>query len=202
MRLKEPAGAVIDLTEPKSGVNTPVSVSGWGGDALLKGDDMPDLLVVLLVEDSEDDITVIRKAFERARIPNPLYVVKDGEAAIAYLAGKGKYAVRDEYPVPALVLLDLKLPGMDGFEVLRWIRQTPGMSGLRVVVLTSSDSIRDVNAAYELGANSFMVKEMYFQNTVELARLLKDFWLVKAKVPESARVDEKAFREERNESRE
>jgi len=157
---------------------------------------MPERLVVLLVEDSDDDIMVIRKAFQRARIPNPLYVVKDGEAAIAYLTGKGKYAVRDEYPLPALVLLDLKLPGMDGFEVLSWIRQTPGMSGLRVVVLTSSDSIRDVNAAYELGANSFMVKEMDFQNTVELARLLKDFWLEKAKVPESSREDEKPSQDE------
>jgi CheY-like chemotaxis protein len=143
-----------------------------------------------LVEDSDDDITVIRKAFQQARIPNPLYVVKDGEAALAYLTGKGKYALRAEYPLPALVLLDLKLPGLDGFEVLTWIRHTPGLSTLRVVVLTSSDSIRDVNTAYELGANSFMVKEMDFQNTVELARLLKDFWLVKAKVPESSRADE------------
>jgi CheY-like chemotaxis protein len=155
---------------------------------------MSERLVVLLVEDSADDITIIRRAFQRARIPNPLYVVKDGEAALAYLSGKGKYAVRDEYPLPALVLLDLKLPGMDGFEVLTWIRQTPGLHTLRVVVLTSSDSIRDVNAAYELGANSFMVKEMDFQNSVELARLIKDFWLAKAKVPESSRADEEAPR--------
>jgi CheY-like chemotaxis protein len=161
---------------------------------------MPERLLVLLVEDSDDDIMVIRKAFERARIPNPLYVVKDGEAAIAYLTGSGKYAVRDEYPLPALVLLDLKLPGIDGFEVLSWIRQTPGVSALRVVVLTSSDSIRDVNAAYELGANSFMVKEMDFQNSVELARLIKDFWLVKAKVPDSSRRSGKASQEEQNDS--
>lgn len=152
---------------------------------------MSERLIVLLVEDSDDDITIIRKAFQRGRIPNPLYVVKDGEAAIAYLTGKGKYAVRDEYPLPALVLLDLKLPGMDGFEVLSWIRQTPGLNTLRVVVLTSSDSIRDVNAAYELGANSFMVKEMDFENSVELARLIKDFWLAKARVPDSSREDEK-----------
>jgi len=152
--------------------------------------------LVLLVEDSEDDIFVIRRAFERAHIPNPLFVVKDGEAAAAYLSGTGKYALRDEYPLPGLVLLDLKLPGMDGFEVLRWIRQTPGVNALRVVVLTSSESIRDVNAAYGLGANSFMVKEMDFQNTVELARLIKDFWLAKAKVPDSSRVDEKVSHDE------
>jgi CheY-like chemotaxis protein len=146
-------------------------------------------LVILLVEDSDDDVAIIRKAFRNAKIENPLHVVRDGEAAVAYLAGTGKYSLRDEYPLPALVLLDLKLPGMDGFEVLRWIRQTPGLSTMRVVVLTSSDQIRDVNAAYELGANSFMVKEMDFQNTVELARLIKDFWLAKAKVPESSRPE-------------
>src|ERR1043165_6420004 len=148
---------------------------------------MPERLVILLVEDSEDDITIIRKAFERAGVRNPLFVVKDGEAAVAYLSGTGKYSVRDEYPLRALILLDLKLPGMDGFEVLRWIRETPGLSSLRVIVLTSSENIRDVNAAYQLGANSFMVKEMDFQNSVELARLITDLWLLKAKEPESKR---------------
>ena len=152
---------------------------------------MADSLVILLVEDSEDDILIIRKAFKRAGILNPVYAVRDGEAAIAYLSGSGKYAIRDEYPLPALVLLDLKLPKVDGFEVLRWIRQTPGVSALRVVVLTSSDRIRDVNLAYQLGANSFMIKEMDFQNTIELARLLRDFWLLKAKAPDAARSEDK-----------
>src|SRR5882672_1875339 len=127
---------------------------------------MPERLVVMLVEDSEDDILIIRRAFQTAAIPNPMHVVRDGEAAIAYLSDTGKYTLRDEYPLPALVLLDLKLPGMDGFDVLRWIRQTPGLMALRVVVLTSSDNIRDVNTAYQLGANSFMVKDLDFQNTV------------------------------------
>src|SRR5947208_2771680 len=117
---------------------------------------MPERQVILLVEDSEDDVLIIRKAFRSAGIPNPLHVVRDGEGAIAYLAGEGRFSVRDEYPLPALILLDLKLPGMDGFEILRWIRQSPGLSSLRVVVLTSSENIRDVNAAYALGANSFM----------------------------------------------
>jgi len=151
---------------------------------------MSERLVILLVEDSEDDITIIRKAFERAGVHNPLFVVRDGEAAVAYLSGNGKYSIRDEYPLPALVLLDLKLPGMDGFEVLRWIRQAPGLKSLRVIVLTSSDSIRDVNAAYQLGANSFMVKEMDFENSIELARLITDFWLLKAREPEVERPEQ------------
>ena len=151
---------------------------------------MPERQVILLVEDSEDDIAIIRRAFQKAEIHNPIHVLRDGEGAITYLSGTGKYSVRDEYPLPSLVLLDLKLPGMDGFEVLRWIRQTPGINSLRVVVLTSSDNIRDVNAAYQLGANSFMVKDLDFENSIELARLIRDFWLLKAKAPESERVDE------------
>ena len=151
---------------------------------------MPERLVVLLVEDSDDDAMIVRKAFEKADIPNPLYVVRDGEAAIAYLSGTGKYAVTDEYPLPALVLLDLNLPGMDGFEVLTWIRHTPGLSAMRVVVVTCSDAIKDVNRAYSLGANSFVVKEIDFENTVKLARLLEEHWLREAKVPSASRVED------------
>jgi len=128
---------------------------------------MSERKVVLLVEDSEDEIMLICRAFEKAGIPNPLHIARDGEAALAYLSGMGKYALRDEYPLPALVLLDLTLPGMDGFEVLRWIRQQPGLNSLCVLVLTSSENIRDVNVAYQLGANSFLVKEVDFDNTLE-----------------------------------
>ena len=133
--------------------------------------------VVLLAEDSEDDILLIQRAFEQAGISNRLHAVREGETAIAYLSGRGKYSFRDQYPLPALVLLDLKLPGMDGFEVLRWIRQEPDLSGLVVIVLTVSDHIRDVTRAYELGANSFLVKEPNFLDAVEQARLLHQYWL-------------------------
>src|SRR4051794_26679926 len=119
---------------------------------------VPEQAVILLAEDREDDILLIRKAFARAYIHNPLQVVRDGEEALAYLQGQGRYGNRDEYPLPELLLLDLKMPRMNGFEVIKWIRQQPGLSALRIVVLTSSDSIRDVNTAYRLGANSFMVK--------------------------------------------
>src|SRR5437868_2030655 len=98
---------------------------------------MPDQALILLVEDKEDDIVLIRRALAKAGVVNPLQVVRDGDEAIEYLAGERKYRNREEYPLPQLVLLDLKLPGMDGFEVLRWIRGQPGLSSLRVVVLTS-----------------------------------------------------------------
>jgi CheY-like chemotaxis protein len=113
--------------------------------------------------------------------------VRDGEEAVAYLKGEGRYFDREEYPVPDLLLLDLKMPRMDGFEVLRWIRQQPGLSPLRVVMLTSSEDIRDVNVAYRLGANSFMVKPMDFENVVELGKVLRDYWLKMDKAPEISR---------------
>ena len=88
----------------------------------------------------------------------PIFVVNDGEETSAYLDGQGKFANRYEYPLPELLLLDLKMPGKNGFEVLEWIRQQPGLKRLRIVVLTTWDSPQDVNRAYELGANAFMVK--------------------------------------------
>src|SRR5205814_846191 len=98
----------------------------------------PETGVILIVEDRDDDILLMRKAFHKASMNNPIHVVRDGEEALAYLSGKNKYANRAEYPLPVLVLLDLKLPGMDGFEVLSWIRRQEGIRGLPVVVLTSS----------------------------------------------------------------
>jgi CheY-like chemotaxis protein len=149
---------------------------------------MPDTAVILIVEDLENDIVLMRKAFERASLSNPVQVVRDGEEAISYLNGDGKYANRAEYPLPALVLLDLKLPRMDGFEVLSWIRQQEGIRGLPVIVLTSSNQMRDVNRAYNLGANSFFVKEFDFQHAVHLSQLLREYWLQKALKPETARL--------------
>src|SRR6266480_4275505 len=106
--------------------------------------------VILLAEDREDEVMLLRRAFAKAKFLNPLHVVANGEEAIAYLQGEGKYASRDEYPLPSLLLLDLKMPRKDGFQVLDWIRHQPELSALRVVVLTSSDAIRDVNLAYSM----------------------------------------------------
>ncbi len=152
---------------------------------------MSETAVILIVEDREDDVILMRKAFSKAALQNPIQIVRDGEETLAYLSGAGKYASRDEYPLPALILLDLKLPRMDGFEVLTWIRKQEGIRGLPVVVLTSSNQLRDVNRAYELGANSFFVKELDFQNSVDLTRLLERYWLQKALKPETSRPERK-----------
>jgi CheY-like chemotaxis protein len=161
---------------------------------------MPDQAVILLAEDREDDILLIRKAFAKAYIQNPVHVVRDGEEAVAYLQGEGKYSNRAEYPLPDLLLLDLKMPLMDGFEVLKWIREQPGLRALRIVVLTSSDHIRDVNLAYQLGANSFLVKPFDFENFVEMSKFLQGYWLNLSKAPETVRPPRKngVQREEKN----
>src|SRR4030088_120865 len=110
---------------------------------------MPHQGLVLIAEDREDDVILIKRSLQKAGVPNPIQVVRSGGDAISYLKGEAEFADRNEYPLPALLLLDLKMPRTDGFDVLRWIRQQPGLKALRVIVLTSSEDIRDVNRAYE-----------------------------------------------------
>jgi CheY-like chemotaxis protein len=148
---------------------------------------MADHSVILLAEDREDDIIMIQRAFSLAGIPNPVHVVRDGEQVLAYLKGEGTYANRDEYPLPDLLLLDLQMPRMDGFEVLRWIRDQLHLSTLRIVVLTSSTDMRDINVAYRLGASSFMVKPIDFQDLIHLAKVLTQFWLHLSETPTTFR---------------
>jgi CheY-like chemotaxis protein len=152
---------------------------------------MSDQAVILVVEDQEDDIFLIRKAFKNAGVANPLHVVRDGQEAVEYLSGEGEYANRDEHPLPELVLMDLKMPRMDGFQVLQWLRQQPGLSDIPVVVLTSSDQVREINTAYALGANSFLVKPGDFEDYKNLAGILQTYWLKTVKRPESSRPPRK-----------
>ena len=127
---------------------------------------------ILLVENNQDDILLILRAFQRAGVTRPIQPVTSGMDAVEYLQGKPPYGHREKYPLPALVLLDIKMPGMDGFEVLRWIRRQSEFFLLCVVMLTNSDHISDANQAYHLGANSFLVKPLDFENAGELARSL------------------------------
>jgi CheY-like chemotaxis protein len=149
---------------------------------------MTEHAVILLAEDDEDYVLLIKQAFSKARVPNPLHVVSTGQEAMAYFKGEGKYANREEYPLPDLLLLDLKLPRFNGFEILAWIRTQPGLAGIRVLVLTSSDRIKDVNDAYRLGANSFLVKPYDFEDLVHFTQLIQEFWLQRSKCPDSFRA--------------
>ncbi len=131
----------------------------------------------MLAEDDENDVLLIRRAFARGGLANPLCVVRDGDEAICYLSGTGKYTNREEFPFPDLLLLDLKMPGADGLAVLQWVRQRYSSHHLRIVVLTASENLRDVSSAYRLGADSFLVKPFEFEDAVELARLVRSHWL-------------------------
>lgn len=155
---------------------------------------MQECPVILLAEDDEDYVLLIKQVFAKAHIPNPVHVVPNGEEAIAYLKGTGEYSNRAEYPLPDVFLLDLKMPRINGFEVLKWVRQQPGLSPLRILVLTSSDEIRDVNEAYQLGANSFLVKPFDFQDFTHLSRLIADFWFKASRTPETFRPPLKNIR--------
>ena len=138
---------------------------------------------VLYIEDEENDVIFMRHAWTNAGARNPLHVVTDGEQALQYLSGEGKYANRDEHPMPGLILLDLKLPKLSGLNVLKWIRQQPEIHLLPVVVLSSSNSPQDVCDAYELRANAFLVKPPHAKALSETVASLKEFWLTQVEMP-------------------
>lgn len=130
---------------------------------------------ILLVEDDQNDVLLIKRAFQKVKIANPIIVLHDGEQAIAYLAGREPYANRS---LPIIVLLDLKLPRRSGHEVLEWLRQQQRLKRLPVVVLTASSESSDVNRAYDLGANSYLVKPVTFDALVEMVKTLNMYWLI------------------------
>ncbi len=131
---------------------------------------------ILLVEDDPNDVLLIERAFQKAGFAQSLKMVRDGDEAIDYLRGTGQFADRALFPLPYLVLLDLKMPGTDGFEVLRWARSEDSLKPLLIVVLTSSNLQADVDRAYELGANSYLVKPVEFNQMVNLLRRFEAYW--------------------------
>jgi two-component system response regulator len=134
--------------------------------------------IILLVEDSEDDVELTLRAFEQSRVVNDIVVVRDGEEALDYLFLRGAYASRDPSVGPEVVLLDLKLPKIDGLSVLKELRSQEGTRRLPVVVLTSSKEETDLVTSYDLGVNSFVRKPVDFDQFIEAARHLGLYWLV------------------------
>jgi CheY-like chemotaxis protein len=133
---------------------------------------------VLLVEDEPNDVFLIERAFRKCDFQHALHSVNDGEQAVAYLSGVREFADRQAFPLPTLVLLDLKLPRRSGLEVLAWLRNRhDSLRRLPVVVLTSSKQSSDVNRAYELGANSYLVKPVAFDGLLELVKALNGYWI-------------------------
>ena len=131
---------------------------------------------ILQVEDDPNDVFFLKRALKSAGVDNPVQVANDGREAIDYLKGAGRFADREQFPLPSLVFLDLKLPHVMGLEVLKWIRQESGLL-LVVVLLTASAEEADIASAYRLGANGFLVKPSEAGKLVEIAKAIKDFWL-------------------------
>jgi two-component system response regulator len=132
---------------------------------------------ILLVEDNPNDVKLTLHAFKTANLGNPIYVARDGVEALEFIFGNGDSAGRDVTETPKLVLLDLKLPRIDGHEVLKRIKSDKRTSGIPVVVLTSSSEERDVMKTYGMGANSYIVKPVDFEQFTEAVRDIGKYWL-------------------------
>ena len=140
---------------------------------------------VLLVEDDLNDIFLVKRAFKIAQIEIPLQVVTDGQEAINYLRGEGKYADREAHPLPKLIVMDIKMPRRTGFEVLEWVKGNGGpLRRIPIVIVSSSDNSSDVNRAYELGANAYMVKPMNFRAVEHLFNSITHYWGLECAKPE------------------
>jgi len=142
---------------------------------------------ILLVDDDENDVVLLQRAFEKAGLHDWLRVVTSGQEAIDYLSARGNYADRERFPLPFLLLLDLKMPGTDGFEVLRWARSESELKRLLIVVLTSSNLQTDVDRAYELGANSYLVKPVEFDEIVHMVQRFEAYWAEINRSPTTSR---------------
>ena len=140
---------------------------------------------ILLVEDDKNDVFLMERAFGKASVPTEVRVACDGREALRYLRGEGEYADRERHPLPCLTLLDLNLPYMHGLEMLKQIHEDPHLRKLIVVVLTSSVADSDIERAYELGANSYLIKPNNLEEVQELVELIGQYWLNKNRLTSS-----------------
>jgi CheY-like chemotaxis protein len=140
----------------------------------------PENYPILLAEDNPDDILITQKAWEVGKIKNKLYVVKNGKEALDFLYMKGKFA---DAPIPGLLLLDLKMPLVDGFEVLAKIKEDAQLKRMPVIVLTTSKRIEDIQRAYDLGCNSYIVKPVNFENFIYAVVDIQRYWMILCEIP-------------------
>jgi len=132
---------------------------------------------ILYAEDDENDIFLMERAFSKLQIPNVLRTVTDGKTAIAYLAGTPPYQDRLAHPLPALMMMDLSMPGKHGLEVLKWMKDQPVLASIPVIVLSSSNQEKDIQAAYQLGAKGFLIKPGHPEQLLRVVKAIQDFWL-------------------------
>ncbi len=132
---------------------------------------------ILIVEDEKNDLVFMKMALQDAGLKHGIAVAEDGKEALAYITGTGKFADRKKYPLPYLVLLDLKLPYVMGLDVLKAVRGKAELRSIVVLVLTASSNPADIEAAYQLGANAYLVKPSSFDELRVMAKCIKEFWL-------------------------
>jgi two-component system response regulator len=133
---------------------------------------------ILLIEDNRMDVELTLDAFKEARIANTIQVARNGQEGLDYLFGRGEFADRQKYPLPYLILLDLKMPRVDGFEVLRQVKAAPILKRIPVIILTSSKEEGDRALSYDTGANSYLVKPVSFEGFAEVVRQINGYWLL------------------------
>lgn len=138
---------------------------------------MNKLATILLVEDNEMDVELTLDAFKEAKLLNKIHVASTGEEALSYLLGTEKYSDRNSYPIPDLVLLDLKLPGIDGFDVLQKLKSTHILKRIPVIILTSSKEEADRTLSYDIGTNSYLIKPISFDGFLEVVKQITNYWL-------------------------
>ena len=143
-------------------------------------------LDVLYVEDEETDIFIMQHAFKKAGIGDRLHAVKDGKEALDYLAGNAPFNDRSRHPLPGLMLLDLKLPYLSGFEVLAWVRQQQHLKRLPVLICSSSSRPDDIARSYDAGANGYILKPNTLSQFEALTLALRDYWFLHNRPPEIA----------------
>jgi CheY-like chemotaxis protein len=143
---------------------------------------------VLHVEDEEADRLIVSTSFEKVAPGVQLRAVIDGAEAIAYLGGQGAYQDRDLHPLPQLILLDLKLPKKSGFEVLEWVKAQPGLKQIPVLMLSSSDQPKDIERAYALGANSYLVKNVGLKTMREFVRGIAEYVALSSTSPADSKT--------------
>jgi CheY-like chemotaxis protein len=143
----------------------------------------------LLVDDSRMDVELTLDAFKEARLSNRVEVAYGGQQALDYLLGHGDFNNRDQYPLPDLILLDLKMPGIDGFEVLKHLKKTPIIKRIPTVILTSSKEEGDRALSYDIGANSYLVKPVAFSGFIDVVQQIENYWLTLNINPPTAEAD-------------
>ena len=140
--------------------------------------------VVLLAEDNDDEVVLFKRAYKRAGINHSLQIVRDGEEAIAYLKGEGKFSNRRDHPFPILLLLDLQMPRKDGLQVLQWVRKQPLINRLRIIVISGREDVEAARMAYHLGANLFLIKPVDSNVFIDQLKHINAYWLNLSRAPD------------------